>query len=286
MPHPIKLFGNCISYLEKKLNKKSHRVIKGAMMSVFLILTVYISFFALKRLIGFNLYLDLIISSVFIFYGLANKSLIHEVVKVNRELNEKGLEAGRQQLSFIVGRDTSSLDENSIRKASLETLAENLSDGVIAPLLYLFIGGFPLMFAYKMVNTLDSMIGYRNDRYKNFGMVAARIDDIFNYIPARITALLIAMVSLSGRSFRFILKYGKAHSSPNAGFPESAMAGALDCQFGGPSEYFNKLVDKPYIGLKTRLLTFRDVKYACGLNLKSSILFLIIGIVSLYFFHY
>lgn len=278
MPHPIKLYGNVIAFLEKKLNVGVNKKLKGGIVGIGLILSAFIVFYFLKRLINSNIYIDVAVSAILIFYGLANKSLIVEVLKVNRALSEKGIKAGRERLSYIVGRDTSELDEQAIRKASLETLAENLSDGIIAPLFYLFIGGFPLMLTYKMVNTLDSMIGYKSERYKDFGMVAAKTDDVFNYVPARITALLIALVSLRLKSFRFISKYGKKHSSPNAGFPEAALAGALNCRFGGASAYFGQIIDKPYIGSNNRKLSLKDAKYACGLNLKASILFLFIGI--------
>ena len=251
-------------------------------MAVLLICSTYLVFLVLKKLISLNIYVHITISSIFIFYGLANRSLIYEVIKVNRALSEKGLEAGRKQLSYIVGRDTSKLDEQAIRKASLETLSENLSDGVIAPLFYLFLGGFPLMLTYKMVNTLDSMIGYKNDRYKDFGFIAAKTDDLFNFIPARVTAILMAIVSLKIKPFNYIFRFGNKHSSPNAGFPEAALAGALNCQFGGASEYHGVIVQKPLIGDHNRKLCFKDVTYACGLNIKSSVFFLLIGMAGIY----
>ena len=282
MPHPIKLFGNAIALLEKRLNQGTKKKLKGGIMALFLICATYFVFLTLKKIINFNIYVDISISSIVIFYGLANRSLIQEVVKVNKALSEKGLEAGRKQLSYIVGRDTSKLDEQAIRKASLETLSENLSDGVIAPLFYLFLGGFPLMLTYKMVNTLDSMIGYKSARYKDFGFIAAKTDDLFNYIPARVTAILIAVVCLKYKSFNYIFKFGNKHSSPNAGFPEAALAGALNCQFGGASEYHGVIVQKPLIGDYDRNLSFKDVKCACWLNIKSSTLFLFIGMTAIY----
>ncbi len=282
LPHPIKFFGRSISFFEKKLNNGQQKKIKGALMSLSLIISTLIAFYFLKSLISFNYYVDVIISAVVIFYGLANRMLVNEVLKVNRVLSHEGLEAGRKQLSFIVGRQTDKLDEQAIRTASLETLAENLSDGVIAPLFYLFLGGFPLMMTYKMVNTLDSMIGYKNERYLQFGFFAAKIDDIFNFIPARITAVLIAAVSIKAKSFQYIFKYGHQHSSPNAGYPEAAMAGALDCRFGGPSEYHGKVVSKPYIGQNNRTITPKIVNTACGINIKSSFLFLGLGLALYY----
>ncbi len=284
IPHPIKVFGNTISLGERFMNKNNHRKLKGAIMATCCIVLAFLCFYAIERLASFNFYTSIIAGSIFVFYGLANRTLINEVLKVERELSKNGLEAGRKQLSFIVGRQTDKLNAQEIRKAALETLSENLSDGVIAPLFYLFIGGIPLMFAYKMVNTLDSMIGYKNERYKDFGSFAAKVDDVFNFIPARITAILIAVVSFKSKSFAFIFKYGNQHSSPNAGYPESALAGALDCRFGGPSEYFGKVVDKPYIGENKLELNSKHVKYSCGINLKASILFWVVGLAVMFYF--
>jgi len=190
---------------------------------------------------------------------LANKSLLQEGIEVFRHLNSLGLEAGRKRLSWIVGRDTSQLSEHEIRLAVFETLSENLSDGVIAPLFYYAIGGVPCMMCYKMINTMDSMIGYKNDKYILFGRFAARLDDVVNFIPARITALLMIFVTLSYRGLKFIFKYGKAHTSPNAGYPESALAGILNCRFGGPHDYGGVSVDKPYIGENDRLLKNEEI---------------------------
>ncbi|MCW3789259.1 adenosylcobinamide-phosphate synthase CbiB [Plebeiibacterium sediminum] len=283
MPHPIKVFGNTISLGERYLNKNNHRKIKGAFMAFCCIVLAFLCFYMIERAASLNYYVSIIVGAIFVFYGLANRTLINEVLKVEKELSKNGLDAGRKQLSFIVGRQTDKLDAQSIRKAALETLSENLSDGVIAPLFYLFIGGIPLMFAYKMVNTLDSMIGYKNDRYKDFGCFAAKVDDVFNFIPARITALLIALVSLKSKSFAFIFKYGNQHSSPNAGYPEAALAGALNCRFGGPSEYFGKVVDKPYIGENPLELNSKHINYSCGINLKASVLFLVVGLVVMFY---
>lgn len=284
MPHPIKAYGHVIAFLEKTFNKGANRKWKGASVAILLIVFAFLFFAFIEKLIDFNIYAEISISAILVFYGLANRCLINEVLKVNRVLSDDGLEAGRKQLSYIVGRDTSKLDEQAIRKASLETLAENLSDGVIAPLFYLFIGGFPLMLAYKMVNTLDSMIGYKSERYKDFGMVAAKIDDGFNFVPARITAFLIALVSIRTKAFQYIPQYGRKHSSPNAGYPEAALAGALDCRFGGPSVYYGQVVDKPFIGTNARKLVFKDALYACGLNIKASVVFLMGGLLGSYVF--
>lgn len=226
-------------------------------------------------------YLFYPVAIIMVFWGLANRNLIDEAQKVEGALTQEGTEAGRRQLSCIVGRDTSQLTPTQIRTAVLETLSENLSDGVIAPLFYYLLGGLPLMFAYKMINTLDSMIGYKSDRYRHFGRFAARLDDVANFVPARLTALLMIVVSMSGRGLRFIFKYGHQHASPNAGYPESALAGILSCRFGGPNVYHGKLVKKPYIGQAVRELTIKDLQKACAINHKTTLLMLILTLLSL-----
>ncbi|WP_222844128.1 adenosylcobinamide-phosphate synthase CbiB [Saccharicrinis aurantiacus] len=275
-PHPIKLFGNCIAFGEKKLNTKKNRFAKGAVLTSLLIGLSYGAFYFIAEFSAQHAIASLVIVSVFVFYGLANHTLIKEGLKVNSVLELEGLEAGRKQLSYIVGRDTSQLSAQEIRTAVLETLAENLSDGVIAPMFYYAIGGIPAMFAYKMINTLDSMIGYKSERYFYFGKFAAIVDDIANYIPARLTALLMVLVSFSYRGFSFIFKFGHKHASPNAGYPESALAGILNCRFGGPNVYHGKLVDKPYIGENEREITFQDIKKAAVVNAATSFVMLIL----------
>ncbi|ASB49600.1 adenosylcobinamide-phosphate synthase CbiB [Alkalitalea saponilacus] len=276
MPHPVKLFGRLIAYGESVLNKNRYRFLKGMLMVLLLVGVTWASlllfFFAIQN-VCFVWYP---VASLFVFWGLANRSLIDEARKVEYELSMNGLEAGRHQLSYIVGRDTSNLSPQQIRTATLETLSENLSDGVIAPLFYYAIGGIPLMFAYKMVNTLDSMVGYKNERYIRFGKFAARLDDVANFIPARLTAIIMAVVSASKNAFLFIRLYRKNHSSPNAGWPESALAGILNCRFGGPNLYHGKMVEKPYIGKNNREITSPDIDKACWVNHKTTIVMVVL----------
>jgi len=187
-------------------------------------------------------------------------------------------------LSWIVGRETNNLNEQQIRIATFETMSENLSDGVIAPLFYFLILGVPGAMAYKMINTLDSMIGYKNDRYIWFGKFAARLDDVANYIPARITAVLMLVVQFKISGISFVFKEGKKHSSPNAGYPEAALAYLLNCQFGGPNYYHGKLVEKPFIGNNNRKIEHEEIKTAHQINYTVSIVFcfLIIGLLVLF----
>ena len=270
-PHPIIWFGNAIAALEKRFNHGEHQKRNGAFGAILLIVFVYGILSLLSYLLSFSVYVYYPVASILVFYGLANRCLIDEGLKVEHQLSSHGLDAGRKQLSYIVGRETAQLSENKIRASVLETLAENLSDGIIAPLFYYALGGFPLMFAYKMINTLDSMVGYKNERYKNFGYFSAKIDDLANLIPARITALLMVLLSFSARSFSFIFRYGHKHASPNSGYPESALAGILNCRFGGPNVYHGILVEKPYIGNNEREFIKQDIFAACLLNYAVSV---------------
>lgn len=267
LPHPIRIFGNLIYKGEHLLNKPPHNFLKGMLLALTLCLLTYFSF----RLLGDGLlwlhpYLYVFFSGMMVFYGLANKGLIDEGRAVFQVLHGHGLEAGRKQLSRIVGRDTSQLSSQQIRIAVLETMSENLSDGVIAPLFYYALAGVPGMMTYKMINTMDSMIGYRSERYEHFGKFAARLDDIANFIPSRLTALLMALVSLSWKSLVFIYKYGNRHKSPNAGYPEAALAGILHCRFGGPNIYHGVLVDKPYIGDQNRIIEHQEIDRVVRIN--------------------
>lgn len=275
IPHPIVYFGKWIAWGERNLNKGTKRLFKGALFSLSSILLTYVVFASIMHLLQlWNSIAYTLVGIILLFFSLAGTTLIKEVRDVFLALDES-LEKGRKQVARIVGRDTQNLSAQEVRTAALETLAENLSDGVIAPLFWFLLLGVPGALMYKMVNTLDSMIGYQNERYKDFGCWAARIDDAFNFIPARLTALLMAIVS--GKRFlplmRFILKFSRNHASPNSGWPESALAGVLDCRFGGPHDYFGELFYKPYIGTNARPLTTQDMKIATRINRRAEILF-------------
>lgn len=266
MPHPVVGFGKAISFFEHRLNRGDHRWMKGALTALFLVAGVYlITFFLLRRASAFSPGLLLTLQILLIFYCLAGTTLVREVRDVFKAV-DCSLEEGRKQVARIVGRDTSRLTAQEVRTAALETLAENLSDGVIAPLFWYLLFGVPGMLTYKMVNTLDSMIGYKNERYRQFGCFAARLDDAANYIPARLTAFLMVLASGHLSLLFFVAKYGNQHASPNSGYPESALAGILDCRFGGPHDYFGEEVWKPYIGSNSRLLTTADMYMAIHIN--------------------
>lgn len=266
LPHLIVGYGKLIAFGEKRLNKGKHKMLKGALWSLTLIIGVYLlAFFLMRELFRWNDYAAVAVGAICVFYCIAGTTLIKEVKEVFHA-TDRSLEEGRMQVARIVGRDTSALDGQQIRTAALETLAENLSDGVVAPLFWYMLLGVPGILTYKMINTLDSMIAYKNERYRRFGCWAAHIDDIANYIPARLTAWLMVAVSGKWNVFSFIHKYGNKHASPNSGYPESALAGILGCSFGGPNYYFGELVDKPYIGNNKRKLTSADMQKAVSIN--------------------
>ncbi len=275
LPHPIIWFGKLISKFEKTLNKGTNRKINGAITAVVLILGVFLTVHLLLFLLSPFRWVKMAVIAIGIFFCLAGTTLIREV-KAVFDAADRSLEEGRKQVGRIVGRDTANLTDKEVRTAALETLAENLSDGVIAPLFWYAILGLPGMMAYKMANTLDSMIGYKNKRYKDFGMTAAKIDDIVNYIPARITAFLMIVAAGKPSLIKFVLKFGPQHASPNSGWPEAALAGILNCRFGGTHNYFGEKVFKPYIGINNRDLTSADVRVAIRVNRIAEILAVIL----------
>jgi adenosylcobinamide-phosphate synthase len=287
LPHPVVWFGKIIAFGEHRLNRGSHRRLKGALMAVTLIIAVFALTFALRHYIShLPSYTLLLFDAIIVFYCLAGTTLIREVRAVFLAL-DRSLEEGRAQVARIVGRDTSELSAQEVRTAALETLAENLSDGVIAPLFWFALLGTPGMLAYKMVNTLDSMIGYRTERYRQFGCWAAHIDDVANYIPARLTAFLMILPSviIKGRwsLVKFVRHYGRCHASPNSGYPEAALAGILDCRFGGPHIYFGECIDKPYIGTNDRPLTTDDMRCAIRVNRRVEIVMVLLTAITLLF---
>ena len=294
LPHPIVWFGKVIAFCEHRLNKGSRRKLKGALMAIALIVAIFVITcfirYALSALVRVSPLL-ILFDALAVFYCLAGTTLIREVRAVFLAL-DRSLDEGRKQVARIVGRDTSELSAQEVRTAALETLAENLSDGVIAPIFWFAILGTPGMLAYKMINTLDSMIGYKTERYKDFGCWAAHIDDIVNYIPARLTALLMIggywLLAISNwtkaksqKLIAFVRKFGRCHASPNSGYPEAALAGILDCRFGGPHYYFGQLFDKPFIGTNERPLTTEDMKTAVRVNRTTEVLMVLLVVTSI-----
>lgn len=265
-PHPVVWFGKAINFGEKKLNTGTNGVLKGGLLTLILVGgTYHITELIIWHCSAVNYKLPMFIIGIGVFFCLSGKTLANEV-KAAFDAVDRSTEEGRKQVSRIVGRDTSQLSAQQIRTAALETAAESLSDGVIAPMFWFAILGLPGMMAYKMINTLDSMIGYKNERYNEFGRIAAKLDDIVNFIPARITAMLMLFVSGKWNKLSWVMENGKNHTSPNAGFPEAALAAILDCRFGGPNFYSGQLVDKPYIGSTEKVFTSDDMLRAIQVN--------------------
>lgn len=281
IPHPVRLIGSLISFLDKRLNcddgynisEKKINLIKYKR-GMLLAFTVIFATFAISVIIivaaySINLYAGVIAEAVMTWQILATKCLRVESMRVYDALRTDGVDAGRRAVSMIVGRDTSVLDAAGVTRAAVETIAENTSDGVIAPMLYTAIGGPVLGFVYKAVNTMDSMLGYKNDKYMYFGRFAARLDDVVNFIPARISAyLMIAASFIGGRQFdgrnayRIFKRDRFNHASPNSAQTESVCAGALRVQLAGDAVYFGMLVKKKYIGDGLREIEYEDIKRA------------------------
>jgi adenosylcobinamide-phosphate synthase len=255
LPHPIVGIGRMISGLENFLRRLVRNERLGGMMLLFAVVgtTYVLAAFLLKGAYAVSHYFGVAVAVWLSFTCLALRSLHRESKLVADRLCAGDLEGARRCLSHIVGRDTVRLDEPEIWRALVETVAENTSDGVIAPLFYLMLGGPAIGLAYKAVNTLDSMVGYKNERYIRFGWASARFDDLANWLPARITGVLMTaaapLVGLSGRhALRIMFRDGGNHSSPNSGIPEAAAAGALGVRLGGANRYFGVIVEKPSIG--------------------------------------
>lgn len=284
-PHPVRFIGKLISFLEKQIRKitKSDKGLKivGFFLWFVVVGVTLGSTSIVLRLFQFNKVAYFLVNSILIYTTLATKCLKDESEKIYKVLKTGDLEKSRIQLSYIVGRDTTNLSEKEIVRATVETVAENTVDGIIAPLFYGFIGGAPFAMAYKAINTLDSTVGYKNDKYYYLGFASAKIDDIANYIPARLGVILLSLGSLFvGSNFRDALKIGirdrKNHKSPNCAFSEGAVAGALGIQLGGTNVYFGKEVYKPTIGDKKREIEIEDIVRTNKIMYSSSIISIII----------
>ncbi|NLL71258.1 MAG: cobalamin biosynthesis protein CobD [Epulopiscium sp.] len=281
-PHPVRGIGAYIQWMEKLIRKKVSTSKGEKIAGIFLLgttvgLTYGISFFLLKILHQRNAWAYSIGECFLLWTCFAARCLQKESMKVYHALQAKDLKKSRYLLSYIVGRDTENLSEQEILRATVETILENTSDGVIAPLFYMFLGGAPLALAYKAINTLDSMVGYQNEKYKNLGWASAKVDDVVNYLPARWTGVLFVLVAFFLRydgvsSFHIMKRDGKKHASPNSGYPEAAGAGALRIQLGGSSQYFGKKIEKPTLGEAHRLLENQDIKRANKMMYGSLIL--------------
>ena len=256
MPHPVVLMGKVIARGEPLVHSGIARrdFLAGMALSLLVIALSFITGWALVALFRMlPLWLSFICNAGLASTTLATRGLLDAVKRIEAPLLAGNIAAARDELSHIVGRDTSRLNQDKVLRAGLESLAESTCDGIVAPLFYLFLGGLPLAMAYKAVNTLDSMIGYRNDRYLYFGKVAARLDDVVNFIPARLAAFFMVVAAPAARlnaarALHTVWRDHGNHLSPNAGYPEAALAGAFGIRLGGPSIYFGKEIHKPHLG--------------------------------------
>lgn len=281
LPHPIRWMGRGIEILEPRFRRLPTSLVRsGALMTLLMVgVTYLLTFFLLFLAACIHPLLKKSIYIILIYYAISSEALDRSAREVMIPLLKGDLAMAREKVGLIVGRDTKRLTASGVRRAAVETVAENFVDGVAAPLFYAAIGGAPLAMAYKMVNTLDSMIGYKNERYILFGKAAARLDDGANYLPARLTIPVIAlaahMLGRSGRqAFITAVTEGRQHSSPNAGFPEAAFAGALGVRLNGPAEYGGIRVEKPFIGIAFGAVETSDIGRACELMRLSSVLWL------------
>lgn len=286
--HPIRLIGNLISFVENKLrekckNEKDEKA-AGLILWLIVVFTSYLVPFTIIFMVSkINYILAIIIESIMCYYILATKSLKDESMKVYTSLKNIDLPEARKNLSYIVGRDVEYLNEASVAQAAVETVAENASDGVIAPMLFIMIGGAPMGFLYKGINTLDSMVGYKNEKYINMGRFSAKADDVANYIPARISAFIMIAASFILKmdyknAYRIYKRDRFNHKSPNSAHTESVCAGALNIMLGGENYYGGILVHKPTIGDNIRDIEAEDIKRANKLMYATSLICLAIGI--------
>lgn len=281
IPHPIRFIGTLIKKLEEKLYKLKDKKMAGL---IILLLTVLIVFSITKLLCKFSIYIELVL----IYTILATKCLAKEGFKIYKTLKSGNLEKARKEISYLVSRNTDDLSEEEVIRACVETISENIVDAVIAPLFYIFIGGASLGMAYKAVSTLDSMIGYKNDKYKDFGFFSAKADDVLNFIPARIAGFLILPFTalLCGYNFKNSFKIVKRdrlnHPSPNSAHSEAAVAGALGIQLGGKTKYFGKLYDKKTIGDKLKNFDMEDILKSINILYLSSFISLITVLIITY----
>ncbi len=293
IPHPIKFIGKLIHLLESRFLTNTNESNKNKLLGILLwFLTVSLSYLTPYLIIlsisKMNIYISVAVETLMCYFILATKSLKDETMKVYKPLAKKDIETARKYLSLIVGRDTNQLKEEGIIRAAIETVAENINDGIVAPMIFIALGGAPLGFAYKAVNTLDSMVGYKNKKYMDFGWFSAKADDVANYIPARLSALLMILSSFLTKydyksSFKIYLRDKNNHSSPNSAHTEAVVAGALNIALGGPNYYGGVLVKKPYIGDNIKNPEVSDILKIFKIMFITSFLSLILSLIIISF---
>jgi cobalamin biosynthesis protein CobD len=287
-PHPVRMIGVCIEYAERILRRLvPSEQIAGVFLAFIIVVGTYlVTYQLLVFFYEIRWSLGILASIIIIFFSLSTRDLLRETGNVLSALKSGDLQQARKNLSRIVGRDTHNLSEQQVAAGCIETSAENIVDGIIAPLFYAFIGGPALAMAYKSINTLDSMVGYKNERYLNFGWASAKLDDIANFIPARIAAVILPIASLIcgadySNSVKILKRDGQKHPSPNSGIPEAAIAGALRIRLGGPSIYNDIASYKPFIGDPQKNVCFDDISSTSRIVMVSAIISVVMGIAFL-----
>jgi len=262
--HPVQVIGKIISAGEKVLLRKKYKFLAGAVLNIFTVSITYALMYLISKSVKISVFFISI--EIYLMYTIFSiNSLAREGNRVYRILKEGDIEKARKDLSYLVSRDTEMMDEKMIIRSTMETISENTVDGIVAPMFYMFLGGMPLAMAYKAINTLDSMVGYKNEKYMDFGKFSAKVDDVANFIPARITGILIVLASMIlgydyKNSLKIFIRDRKNHSSPNSAHSEASVAGALGVQFGGKVSYFGKEINKPTIGDKTKEFELEDIR--------------------------
>lgn len=287
VPHPVRWMGSAIEFFEPVFRKiRGHRKMTGALFCAFLVaMTLVFAAALLYVALCVHPWMKSGLEIILIYFCISVRSLEDAAMEIHGCLQQNRVIDARKKVALIVGRDVSQYDKEGLSRAVVETVAENLVDGVISPLFFAVVGGAPLALAYKMVNTLDSMVGYKNEKYIDFGAASARLDDALNFIPARLSVPIISLAThiLSGQGRRCLktaYDEGAHHSSPNAGYPEAAFAGALAVKLNGPNYYNGELIDKPYIGVRFGKTSTADIKKACHIMMLSSFFWLAIAWVA------
>ena len=278
--HPVQVIGKIISAGEKVLLRKKYKFLAGAVLNIFTVSITYTLMYLISKSVKISVFFMII--EIYLMYTIFSiNSLAREGNRVYRILKEGDIEKARKDLSYLVSRDTETMDEKMIIRSTMETISENTVDGIVAPMFYMFLGGMPLAMAYKAINTLDSMVGYKNEKYMEFGKFSAKVDDAANFIPARITGILIVLASMIlgydyKNSLKIFLRDRKNHSSPNSAHSEASVAGALGVQFGGKVSYFGKEINKPTIGDKIKDFELEDIRKNIRIMYVTSFLSLVI----------
>ena len=278
--HPVQVIGKIISAGEKVLLRKKYKFLAGAVLNIFTVSITYTLMYLISKSVKISVFFMII--EIYLMYTIFSiNSLAREGNRVYRILKEGDIEKARKDLSYLVSRDTEMMDEKMIIRSTMETISENTVDGIVAPMFYMFLGGMPLAMTYKAINTLDSMVGYKNEKYMDFGKFSAKVDDAANFIPARITGILIVLASMIlgynyKNSLKIFIRDRKNHSSPNSAHSEASVAGALGVQFGGKVSYFGKEINKPTIGDKTKEFELEDIRKNIRIMYVTSFLSLVI----------